>query len=31
MPTLALIAHDEKKEEMVAFCQRHRDQLANLK
>lgn len=31
MPTLALIAHDEKKSEIVAFCQRHRAQLANLK
>ena len=31
MPTLALIAHDEKKEEMVAFCQRHRSKLSHLK
>ena len=31
MPTLALIAHDEKKNEIVAFCQRHREQLAKLK
>lgn len=31
MPTLALIAHDEKKAEIVAFCQRHREQLSKLK
>ncbi|MGC8877341.1 methylglyoxal synthase [Thermus sp.] len=28
MRSLALIAHDAKKEEMVAFCQRHRDLLS---
>lgn len=28
MKALALIAHDRKKEEMVAFCQRHKDLLA---
>ncbi|MGC8904698.1 methylglyoxal synthase [Thermus sp.] len=28
MRFLALIAHDAKKEEMVAFCQRHRDLLS---
>mgnify|MGYP001773471830 FL=1 len=28
MRFLALIAHDAKKEEMVAFCQRHRELLA---
>nr|2XW6_A Chain A, METHYLGLYOXAL SYNTHASE [Thermus sp. GH5]2XW6_B Chain B, METHYLGLYOXAL SYNTHASE [Thermus sp. GH5]2XW6_C Chain C, METHYLGLYOXAL SYNTHASE [Thermus sp. GH5] len=28
MRALALIAHDAKKEEMVAFCQRHREVLA---
>ncbi|WP_018110730.1 methylglyoxal synthase [Thermus igniterrae] len=28
MKALALIAHDAKKAEMVAFCQRHRDLLA---
>ncbi|MCS6868686.1 MAG: methylglyoxal synthase [Thermus sp.] len=28
MRFLALIAHDAKKEEMVAFCRRHRDLLA---
>jgi methylglyoxal synthase len=27
---LALIAHDDKKDEMVAFCHRHRDLLARL-
>jgi methylglyoxal synthase len=31
MPTLALIAHDEKKDEIVAFCQRHRTKLSTLK
>jgi methylglyoxal synthase len=31
MPTLALIAHDHKKDELVAFCQRHRARLAGLK
>jgi methylglyoxal synthase len=31
MPTLALIAHDKKKSETAAFCQRHRAQLARLK
>ena len=31
MPTLALIAHDGKKEEMVAFCRQHRSKLAKLK
>jgi methylglyoxal synthase len=30
MPTLALIAHDQKKDEIVAFCQRHRSKLAHL-
>jgi len=30
MPTLALVAHDEKKEEMVRFCQRHRRRLAGV-
>ena len=30
MPTLALVAHDEKKEEMVRFCQRHRQRLAGV-
>jgi methylglyoxal synthase len=30
VPVLALIAHDEKKDEMVAFCRRHRDLLARL-
>jgi len=30
MPTVALIAHDEKKDEMVAFCFRHKDKLAPL-
>jgi methylglyoxal synthase len=30
MPTLALIAHDEKKDEIVAFCQRHRTKLSTL-
>jgi methylglyoxal synthase len=30
MPALALIAHDEKKAELVAFCQRHREALARL-
>lgn len=28
MQYLALIAHDAKKEEMIAFCQRHQDLLA---
>ena len=27
--TLALIAHDRKKDSLVAFCQRHRDTLAH--
>ena len=27
---LALIAHDQKKNELVAFCERHRDHLAGL-
>lgn len=27
--TLALIAHDRMKDDMLAFCQRHRDTLAN--
>lgn len=27
-PTLALIAHDRKKDDLQAFCVRHRDQLA---
>jgi methylglyoxal synthase len=31
MHTLALIAHDEKKQEMVDFCQRHRSKLSRLK
>ena len=31
MPTLALIAHDEKKDEIVSFCQRHRSKLSTLK
>lgn len=31
MPTLALIAHDEKKDEIVAFCLRHRSKLSHLK
>jgi methylglyoxal synthase len=30
MPTIALVAHDEKKAVMVAFCKRHRDQLARM-
>jgi methylglyoxal synthase len=30
MPTLALIAHDQKKDEMVEFCKRHREQLSLL-
>ncbi len=30
MPTLALIAHDGKKDAMVAFCRRHRAALAKL-
>jgi len=30
MPVLALIAHDEKKDDLVAFCLRHRDELARL-
>ncbi len=30
MPTIALIAHDDKKNELVAFCERHREQLAAL-
>jgi methylglyoxal synthase len=30
MPTLALVAHDEKKADMVRFCQRHREPLARL-
>lgn len=30
MPTLALIAHDQKKDELVDFCRRHREQLATL-
>jgi len=30
MKTLALIAHDQKKNEMVEFCRRHRAQLARL-
>jgi methylglyoxal synthase len=30
MPALALIAHDEKKPEMVEFCRRHRDRLAEM-
>ena len=28
MTTLALIAHDQKKDDLVAFCSHHRDQLA---
>lgn len=28
MKALALIAHDAKKDDMVAFCQRHRDLLS---
>lgn len=28
MPVVALVAHDEKKAEMVEFCRRHRDALA---
>jgi methylglyoxal synthase len=31
MPTLALIAHDEKKDEIVSFCQRHHQKLSTLK
>jgi methylglyoxal synthase len=31
MPTLALVAHDQKKDEMVKFCQRHREKLTKLK
>lgn len=30
MPTLALIAHDDKKEVMVEFCRRNRDRLAGV-
>jgi methylglyoxal synthase len=30
MPTLALIAHDGKKDAMVAFCKRHVDTLKRL-
>src|SRR5438034_1236636 len=30
MPTLALIAHDQKKDELVDFCRRHREQIAKL-
>ncbi|MCX5659717.1 MAG: methylglyoxal synthase [Planctomycetota bacterium] len=30
MPTLALIAHDEKKDVMAEFCRRNRDRLAKL-
>lgn len=30
MPTLALIAHDQKKDDLVGFCRRHREQLAAL-
>ena len=30
MPTIALVAHDEKKAAMVAFCKRHREQLARM-
>ena len=28
MPTIALIAHDDKKDELVGFCRQHREQLA---
>ena len=31
MTTLALIAHDEKKNELVDFCVKHREKLAKLK
>lgn len=30
MPTLALIAHDGKKDDLVAFCSRHKSRLAPL-
>jgi methylglyoxal synthase len=30
VPVLALIAHDDKKDDMVAFCRRHRERLARL-
>lgn len=30
MPTLALIAHDGKKDDLVEFCLRHRQQLSGL-
>lgn len=30
MPTLALIAHDQKKDALVDFCKRHREHLAKL-
>jgi len=30
MPTLALIAHDGKKDDLVEFCLRHQEQLAAL-
>jgi len=30
MPTLALIAHDQKKDALVDFCKRHREKLARL-
>ena len=31
MPTVALIAHDEQKDELVAFCARHTGDLATLR